>query len=189
MKRNYSFLVYHIHVLNTFLTKLNTLVVCTDLTTFVCTQNLVKDSTIQTSCLVNKGKVYSVFIKNTSLLTSARGDGSFNCNPITENLHYISMTHNASTLETFLSLQSISIPLRKADSGDDNTAQFQLDCSAIQSGGQQGRMDCIQQPGGSSDIRTVGTITHKINVKATDDSYQMTQQRMKEAEEERKGVR
>ncbi|XP_020601663.1 RNA polymerase II elongation factor ELL-like [Orbicella faveolata] len=83
---------------------------------------------------------------------------------------------------------SISIPLRKADSGDDNTAQFQLDCSAIQSGGRQGVMDCIQQPGGSSDIRTVGTITHKINVKATDDSYQMTQQRMKEAEEERKGV-
>ena len=95
----------------------------------------------------------------------------------------------ASTLETFLSLQSISIPLRKADSGDDNTAQFQLDCSTIQSAGQQGQMDCIQQPGGSSNIRTVGTITHKINVKATDDSYQMTQQRMKEAEEERKGVR
>lgn len=83
---------------------------------------------------------------------------------------------------------SISIPLRKSDSGDDNTAQFQLDCSAIQSGGQQGQMDCIQQPGGSSNIRTVGTITHKINVKATDDSYQMTQQRMKEAEEERKGI-
>ena len=92
-------------------------------------------------------------------------------------------------LDTFLSLQSISIPLRKSDSGDDNTAQFQLDCSAIQSGGQQGQMDCIQQPGGSSNIRTVGTITHKINVKATDDSYQMTQQRMKEAEEERKGIR
>ena len=104
-----------------------------------------------------------------------------------QNLH-TAMTI-ASTLETFLSLQSISIPLRKADSGDDNTAQFQLDCSAIQSGGQQGQMDCIQQPGGSSSIRTVGTITHKINVKATDDSYQMTQQRMKEAEEERKGVR
>lgn len=50
-------------------------------------------------------------------------------------------------------------------------------------------MDCIQQPGGSKDIRTLGTITHKINVKATDDSYQMTQQRMKEVEEERKGVR
>lgn len=50
-------------------------------------------------------------------------------------------------------------------------------------------MDCIQQPGGSNNIRTVGTITHKINVKATDDSYQMTQQRMKEAEEERKGIR
>ncbi|KAL9986337.1 hypothetical protein ACROYT_G000474 [Oculina patagonica] len=83
---------------------------------------------------------------------------------------------------------SISIPLRKADSGDDNTAEFQLDCSAIQSGGRQGGMDCIQQPSGSKDIRTVGTITHKINVKATDDSYQMTQQRMKEAEEERKGV-
>jgi len=92
-----------------------------------------------------------------------------------------------SAWETFLSLQSISIPLRK--DGDDNTAKFQLDCSAIQSGGRQGVMDCIQQPGGSSDIRTVGTITHKINVKATDDSYQMTQQRMKEAEEERKGVR
>lgn len=89
----------------------------------------------------------------------------------------------------FYCFQSISIPLRKADSGDDNTAEFQLDCSAIQSGGRQGGMDCIQQPGGSSDIRTVGTITHKINVKATDDSYQMTQQRMKEAEEERKGVR
>ena len=86
-------------------------------------------------------------------------------------------------------LKSISIPLRKANSGDDNTAEFKLDCSAVQSGGQQGCMDCIQQPGGNNDIRTVGTITHKINVKATDDSYQMTQQRMKEAEEERKGVR
>ena len=103
-------------------------------------------------------------------------------------IYNVSMTIT-SAWETFLSLQSISIPLRKADSGDDNTAQFQLDCSAIQSGGRQGVMDCIQQPGGSSDIRTVGTITHKINVKATDDSYQMTQQRMKEAEEERKGIR
>ena len=50
-------------------------------------------------------------------------------------------------------------------------------------------MDCVQQPSGSKDIRTVGTVTHKINVRATDDSYQMTQQRMKEVEEERKGVR
>ena len=50
-------------------------------------------------------------------------------------------------------------------------------------------MDCVQQPIGSKDIRTVGTVTHKINVRATDDSYQMTQQRMKEVEEERKGVR
>ena len=40
-------------------------------------------------------------------------------------------------------------------------------------------MDCVQQPSGSKDIRTVGTVTHKINVRATDDSYQMTQQRMK----------
>lgn len=86
-------------------------------------------------------------------------------------------------------LQSISIPLGKANSGDENTAEFQLDCSAILSGGQQGGMDCIQQSRGSSDIRTLGAVTHKINVKATDDSYQMTQQRMKEAEEERKGVR
>ncbi|KAJ7384553.1 snRNA transcription by RNA polymerase II [Desmophyllum pertusum] len=84
--------------------------------------------------------------------------------------------------------RSISIPLRKANCGDEGTAEFQLDCSAIPSGGRQGGMDCVQQPGGSNDIRTVGTITHKINVKATDDSYQMTQQRMKEAEEERKGV-
>ena len=85
--------------------------------------------------------------------------------------------------------QSISIPLSKANSGDDNTAEFKLDCSVLQSGGQQASMDCIQQPGGSKDIRTLGTITHKINVKATDDSYHMTQQRMKEVEEERKGVR
>lgn len=59
----------------------------------------------------------------------------------------------------------------------------------LQSGGQQGGMDCIQQSVGNNDIRTVGVVTHKINVKATDDSYQMTQQRMKEVEEERKGVR
>lgn len=175
------------HVLNIFLTKLSTLVVCTDLSIL---RTLLKILPYRPLAWLIKATFYSVFIKNTSPLTSARAEhGSFNCNPITENVHYIFMTHNASTLETFLSLQSISIPLRKADSGDDNTAQFQLDCSAIQSGGQQGRMDCIQQPGGSNDIRTVGTITHKINVKATDDSYQMTQQRMKEAEEERKGVR
>lgn len=89
----------------------------------------------------------------------------------------------------FVFLQSISIPLGKANSGDESTAKFKLDCSVLQSGAQQGSMDCIQQPGGSKDIRTLGTITHKINVKATDDSYQMTQQRMKEVEEERKGVR
>ena len=126
-------------------------------------------------------------------MTSARAEsGSFNVtsNYIKFTLHLSMTIHCTSTLKMFfLSLQSISIPLRKTDSGDDNAAQFQLDCSAIQSGGRQGGMDCIQQPGGSSDIRTVGTITHKINVKATDDSYQMTQQRMKEAEEERKGVR
>lgn len=89
----------------------------------------------------------------------------------------------------FCLLQSILIPLGKADSGDENTAEFQLDCSAILSAGQQGGMDCIQQSGGSSDIRTLGAVTHKITVRATDDSYQMTQQRMKEAEEERKGIR
>ena len=85
--------------------------------------------------------------------------------------------------------QSISIPLGKTNSEDENTAKFQLDCSMLQSGGQQGGMDCIQQSVGNNDIRTVGVVTHKINVKATDDSYQMTQQRMKEVEEERKGVR
>lgn len=79
---------------------------------------------------------------------------------------------------------SISIPLSKSISGDENTAEFKLDCSVLQSAG----MDCIQQPGGSQDIQTVGAITHKINVRATDDSYQMTQQRMKEVEEERKGI-
>lgn len=83
---------------------------------------------------------------------------------------------------------SISIPLGKADSGDENTAEFQLDCSAILSAGQQGEMDCIQQSVGSSDIGTLGAVTYKITVRATDDSYQMTQQRMKEAEEERKGI-
>ena len=85
--------------------------------------------------------------------------------------------------------QSISIPVGKANSGDVNTAEFKLNCSVLQSSGQQGGMDCIQQSDGSKDIKTVGAITHKINVKATDDSYQMTQQRMKEVEEERKGVR
>lgn len=50
-------------------------------------------------------------------------------------------------------------------------------------------MDCIQQSAGSSDIGTLGAVTYKITVRATDDSYQMTQQRMKEAEEERKGIR
>ena len=86
--------------------------------------------------------------------------------------------------------QSISIPLGKGNLGDANTAKFQLDCSVLHSRGQQqGGMDCVQQSGGSNDIRTVGPVTHKINVKATDDSYQMTQQRMKEVEEERKGVR
>lgn len=79
---------------------------------------------------------------------------------------------------------SVSIPLK----GDENTAKFELDCSVLQSARQQGSMDCVQQPSGSKDIRTVGTVTHKINVRATDDSYQMTQQRMKEVEEERKGV-
>ncbi|XP_073242271.1 RNA polymerase II elongation factor ELL2-like isoform X2 [Porites lutea] len=79
---------------------------------------------------------------------------------------------------------SVSIPLK----GDENTAKFELDCSVLQSPRQQGGMDCVQQPSGSKDIRTVGTVTHKINVRATDDSYQMTQQRMKEVEEERKGV-
>lgn len=81
--------------------------------------------------------------------------------------------------------QAISIPLGKGISGDENTAEFKLDCSVLQSGG----MDCIQQSDGSQDIGTVGSITHKINVRATDDSYHMTQQRMKEVEEERKGIR
>ena len=82
----------------------------------------------------------------------------------------------------FVFPQAISIPL----GGNENTAKFQLDCSVLHSGGQQ---DCVQQAGNSKDIKTVGAVTHKINVKATDDSYQMTQQRMKEVEEERKGVR
>ena len=54
---------------------------------------------------------------------------------------------------------------------------------------QSGGMDCIQQLDGSQDIGTVGSITHKINVRATDDSYHMTQKRMKEVEEERKEIR
>ena len=59
----------------------------------------------------------------------------------------------------------------------------------MQTVGNQGCLDCMQQVQGSNDISTFGTITHKINVMATDDSYQTTRVRMKEAEEERKEVR
>lgn len=36
---------------------------------------------------------------------------------------------------------------------------------------------------------SLGSITHKINVNATDDSYKMTRDKMKVVEEERKEVR
>ena len=85
-------------------------------------------------------------------------------------------------------MQLISIPLRKG-SADDGANKFQFTCSSMPAVSNQGCLDCVQQVRGSNNIATIGTITHKVNVMATDDIYQMTRVRMKEAEEERKEVR
>ena len=79
--------------------------------------------------------------------------------------------------------QQIVIP-DSSSKTEDGFAHFQFSCSA-----QQGSVDCIQQNKDSLDVLGIGMVTHKVNVLATDDSYHTTQQRMKEVEESRKGVR
>ena len=91
-------------------------------------------------------------------------------------------------LKLCIFLQFISIPVRKG-SAEDGNSKFQFNCSSMPAVSNQGYLDCVQQVCGSNDIATLGTITHKINVMATDDSFQTTRVRMKEAEEERKEVR
>ncbi|XP_048583626.1 RNA polymerase II elongation factor ELL2 isoform X1 [Nematostella vectensis] len=81
---------------------------------------------------------------------------------------------------------TISIPIKKSSTGD--ARQFQFGCSTLQSLG-HGCLDCLHQPGRGTTLQSLGSITHKINICATDDSYTMTRDRMKEAEEERKEIR
>ena len=81
--------------------------------------------------------------------------------------------------------QQIVIP-DKSSKTEDGLARFQFSCSKVE---KNMRQDCIQQMRSSEYVTSLGTVAHKVNVMATDDSYQMTQQRMKEAEEVRKGIR
>lgn len=61
--------------------------------------------------------------------------------------------------------------------------------STLQPKDSQGCLDCIQHSKNDKSVMSFGSINHKINVLATDDSYKMTQDRMKVAEEQRQEVR
>ncbi|XP_031564526.1 RNA polymerase II elongation factor ELL2-like [Actinia tenebrosa] len=82
---------------------------------------------------------------------------------------------------------TITIPSTEKDP-ESNRRQFTFSCSTLQSTNSQSCLDCIQQPGRSKAVMSLGSITHKINVNATDDSYKMTQDKMKVVEKERKEV-
>ncbi|KAK3750684.1 hypothetical protein RRG08_061906 [Elysia crispata] len=79
----------------------------------------------------------------------------------------------------------ISIPSHRGNHGQ----TFQISLSAIQ-GDQNGSFDCIQQKSknGSSSLESLGTMSYRVAVHATDDVYDRTRARMTMAEEESKKV-
>ncbi|RUS80872.1 hypothetical protein EGW08_011343, partial [Elysia chlorotica] len=76
----------------------------------------------------------------------------------------------------------ISIPSHRGNPGQ----TFQISLSAIQ-GDQNGSFDCIQQKSNSS-LESMGTMSYRVAVHATDDVYDRTRARMTMAEEESKKV-
>lgn len=79
----------------------------------------------------------------------------------------------------------IAIPSHKGSLGQ----TFQISLSAIQ-GDQNGSFDCIQQisKNGSSSLESLGTMSYRVAVHATDDVYDRTRARMTMAEEESKKI-
>ncbi|KZS00674.1 RNA polymerase II elongation factor ELL, partial [Daphnia magna] len=71
-----------------------------------------------------------------------------------------------------------------AEEGRGSAFSFNLSSSSV-AGGPQGSFECVQQCGSRS-LESLGVMGLKMNIKAKDDVYEATRQRMAVAEEESK---
>ncbi|CAH2297057.1 RNA polymerase II elongation factor ELL2 [Pelobates cultripes] len=98
---------------------------------------------------------------------------------------HVKLTETACrALENYQNTKCIKIP--KSDSPND-MSNFSFYMSNVGKDNPQGSFDCIQQTvtsPGVSKLNCMGFIQEKITVRATNDSYQLTRDRMTQAEEE-----
>ena len=79
-------------------------------------------------------------------------------------------------------LQRLWFP--SAEEGRGSSFSFNLSSSSV-AGGPQGSFECVQQCGSRS-LESLGGMALKMNIKAKEDVYEATRQRMAVAEEESK---
>eukprot|EP00112_Aurelia_sp_Birch-Aquarium-sp1_P021419 Seg577.1 transcript_id=Seg577.1/GoldUCD/mRNA.D3Y31 product="RNA polymerase II elongation factor ELL" protein_id=Seg577.1/GoldUCD/D3Y31 len=84
----------------------------------------------------------------------------------------------------------IHIPSRPGSASQDIGKKFKFSCSNFAQDSRQGITDCIQQPNSKDNrLSSMGMVEKKIAVMANDEAYEMTRNKMAQADQERKEVR
>lgn len=90
----------------------------------------------------------------------------------------------------FFFTQVIHIPSRPGSASQDIGKKFKFSCSNFAQDSRQGITDCIQQPNSKDNrLSSMGMVEKKIAVMANDEAYEMTRNKMAQADQERKEVR
>lgn len=87
----------------------------------------------------------------------------------------------------------LSFPVSKSNShseGNENSAEsgerrFSFNLSNVEAGGPQGSFECLRQPD-SRTLESLGSIQYKMQIHASEDSYERTKERMAETQNESK---
>ncbi|EFX81756.1 hypothetical protein DAPPUDRAFT_317378 [Daphnia pulex] len=109
---------------------------------------------------------------------SAHGHSSEN-----KSLVFVKLTDSSfKAIEEYLRIKRLWFP--SAEEGRGSAFSFNLSSSSV-AGGPQGSFECVQQCGYQS-LESLGVMGLKMNIKAKDDVYEATRQRMAVAEEESK---
>ncbi|XP_065059485.1 RNA polymerase II elongation factor ELL2-like [Rhopilema esculentum] len=84
----------------------------------------------------------------------------------------------------------LHLPSRPGSASQDVGKNFKFSCSFFARDGRQGITECLHQPSKHKKmLGSMGMIEKKIAVMGTDEAYEMTRNKMAQADQERKGVR
>ena len=87
-------------------------------------------------------------------------------------------------------IQLLHLPSRPGSASQDVGKNFKFSCSFFARDGRQGITECLHQPSKHKKmLGSMGMIEKKIAVMGTDEAYEMTRNKMAQADQERKGVR